>query len=86
MLEKFFQSLGKMGQTPQPPFRFPTRSPIAGIVQLFNFSTFQPFNFSTAPKARGDEGDLGDFGDGGSALRLCLSAALRDERVERLKS
>lgn len=23
-----------------PPFRFPTRYPIAGIVQLFNLSTF----------------------------------------------
>ncbi len=35
--------MGIKGPPPQPPFRFSTRYPIAGIVQLFNFST--------APKA-----------------------------------
>lgn len=30
----------KGGHAPSPPFRFPTRYPIAGIVQLFNLSTF----------------------------------------------
>ncbi len=42
----------KAPHDPSRPPRPPSPSPLPPAAPTFNFSTFQPFNFSTAPKAR----------------------------------